>query len=203
MRAVRRILRRLAAVLAVVLVGSPAARAGESSLEDAPAPEAVDEIATPIERGFEKEDLPRTLFPRLKQVLEDQPPFLRDTSLVLHLRSYWLEQDPPDAGEREAIAYGDWLAYESGEWEDLFSVGATFYTTQRLYGPSEKDGTRLLGPGQPGFTPGQTPRWVNCTVECRLQRKGFQSFHDAFNTGPSPVLARPARLTAQPRRANA
>jgi hypothetical protein len=152
MRAVRRILQRLAAVLAVVLLGSSTARAGEASLEDAPAPEAVDEIATPIERGFEKKDVPLTLFPRLKQVLEDQPPFLRDTSLVLHLRSYWLEQDPPGQGEREAIAYGGWLGFESGEWRDLFSVGATFYTTQRLYGPSKKDGTRLLAPGQHGFS---------------------------------------------------
>jgi hypothetical protein len=139
-------------MLALALLASSTVRAGESGLEDAPAPESVEEVATPIERGFEKEKLQPTLFPRLKQLLADQPPFLRDTSLVLRLRSYWLEQDPPDPREKEAIAYGGWLAYESGEWEDLFSVGATFYTTQRLYGPSEKDGTGLLGPGQHGFT---------------------------------------------------
>jgi hypothetical protein len=140
------------AALTIALQAPAMVQAGESGLEDAPPPEAVEDVATPIERGFKKEERPSALFPRLKQALQDQPPFLSDTSLVLHLRSYWLEPDPPDAGEREAIAYGGWLAYQSGEWEDLFSIGATFYTTQRLYGPSEKDGTRLLAPGQHGFT---------------------------------------------------
>ena len=76
-RAVTRVLRKLVAILALALLGSPAARAGEAGLEDAPPPETVEDVTTPIERGFGKEELPGTLFPRLKQLLEDQPAFLR------------------------------------------------------------------------------------------------------------------------------
>jgi hypothetical protein len=142
----------LVLVVTIEVLGSPAARAGESALEEAPPPESAEEVETSLDRGFEEAKEAPTLFPRLKRFLDDQPPFLRDARLLLHLRSYWREEDPPDPGESEAIAYGGWLGLRSGEWEEFFSVGATLYTTQRLYGPDRKAGTGLLSPGQHGFS---------------------------------------------------
>lgn len=147
-----RVLWLLLLLPAIGVLPSPDAHAGEAALEDAPPPEAANEIDGPIAKGFDEKARLPTFFPRLKRLLKDQPPFLRDARILLHLRSYWLERDPPGPIEREAAAYGGWLAAESGEWRDLLSLGATFYTTQRLYGPSDKDGTRLLAPGQHGFS---------------------------------------------------
>jgi hypothetical protein len=64
------------AALTIALQAPAMVQAGESGLEDAPPPEAVEDVATPIERGFKKEERPSALFPRLKQALQDQPPFL-------------------------------------------------------------------------------------------------------------------------------
>jgi hypothetical protein len=37
-------------------------------------------------------------------------------------------------------------------WLDRFAVGAELFTSQRLYGPEDHDGTKLLAPGQQGYT---------------------------------------------------
>ena len=52
----------------------------------------------------------------------------------------------------EAWALGGALSYQSGWFLDHFSVGAVLYTSQRLYGPDDRDGTLLLKPGQQGYT---------------------------------------------------
>ena len=127
LRAVGRVLGLLLLLPAIGVLPSPDAHAGEAALEDAPPPEAANEIDGPIAKGFDEKARLPTFFPRLKRLLKDQPPFLRDARILLHLRSYWLERDPPGPIEREAAAYGGWLAAESGEWRDLLSLGATFY----------------------------------------------------------------------------
>ena len=51
-----------------------------------------------------------------------------------------------------AWALGGSLEYQSGQWQKRLSVAATLYTSQKLYGPSDKDGTLLLEPGQQSFS---------------------------------------------------
>jgi hypothetical protein len=79
-------------------------------------------------------------------------PFWRDTGLDFNLRSYYLERNRDQGQDSLAWALGGSLAYRSGLWKERFGVGATLYTTQRLYGPDHKPGSGLLKPVQQGFT---------------------------------------------------
>ena len=65
----------------------------------------------------------------LKDLLKDRPPFLRDTELRLHLRSYVFNRRDNDDSRKAAWAGGGWLAYRSGWWKERLSLGATVYTS--------------------------------------------------------------------------
>jgi hypothetical protein len=78
--------------------------------------------------------------------------FFGDAELVLKPRTYYLDRDrdiPPDS---VAWALGGSLEFRTGWWADRLRLGATLFTSQKLYGPDDKDGTLLLKPGQEGFT---------------------------------------------------
>jgi hypothetical protein len=88
------------------------------------------------------------------------PSFLGDLALDLHLRSYYFNRElpirprppsGPDTITQEAWALGGWLDFQSGWLLDVFRMGATGYTSQPAYAPSDRDGTGLLGPGQSGI----------------------------------------------------
>jgi hypothetical protein len=76
------------------------------------------------------------------------PPFIRDSLLQVVARSYYLTRDNFDGTRSQAWAGGGWIAYRSGLIADTFGVHAAFYTSQRLYGPSDESGTKLLNPDQ-------------------------------------------------------
>ena len=118
-----------------------------------PTPSSVDEVTTPMERTFgkEKPPVPR-FFPWLKEQLKDTPPFFRDTKLNLNFRTYYFYRDKYDDTVSESWALGGALSYQSGWFLDHFGVGGVLYTSQRLYGPDDRDGTLLLKPGQHGYT---------------------------------------------------
>lgn len=117
-----------------------------------PTPSSVEEVSTPIERSF-REKIPRPgMFPWLKEQLKDTPAFFRDTKLDLNLRSYHFQRDKFDDSVSAAWALGGALAYQSGWLLDRIQVGTTFYWSNRLYGPKDKDGTLLLKPGQHDYS---------------------------------------------------
>jgi hypothetical protein len=91
------------------------------------------------------------LFAPMKEEMKALPPFLRDTDLKIHFRSYYLNRERPNGTENEAWAFGGWLGYRSGWLLDTFGIGATFYGSAPLYAPDDKDGTLLLKPGQEGY----------------------------------------------------
>ena len=91
------------------------------------------------------------LFVPLKEAIKDLPPFIRDTDLKIHFRSYYLNRENPNGSENEAWAFGGWVSYRSGWLFDTFGVGATFYGSAPLYAPDDRDGTTLLKPGQEGY----------------------------------------------------
>ena len=101
-----------------------------------------------LERAFEERLRRKTLFPRLKDALQSQPPFLRDTELLFQFRTYYLLRDNADGSENEAWAAGGWLRYRSGWLLDCSRSARPLYTSRPLYAPSDKDGTLLLAPGQ-------------------------------------------------------
>jgi hypothetical protein len=125
--------------LAVVLFFASLTWIKPAAAQDAPPPPPQ----PPIER----------LFAPLKEALKDLPPFLRDTDLTFHVRSYYLSREnPEDGSENEAWAFGGWASYKSGWLFDGFGIGATFYGSAPLYAPDEKDGTLLLKPGGEGYS---------------------------------------------------
>ena len=59
------------------------------------------ETAVPLLRGS---------IPGLTESMEQLPPFLRDTSVKLHLRSFYFNRLNSDDTRNEAWAFGGWLA---------------------------------------------------------------------------------------------
>jgi hypothetical protein len=127
--------------------------ASQGDYAEEPAPPTVEELLTPFS-GIEKEAAPEPpRFPELEKVIEALPPFLRDTRLAVGLRSYYFYRDfVNDPSAREAWALGGSITYESGWWMNRLKIGAVGYTSQKLYGPADKDGTLLLRPGQDSFS---------------------------------------------------
>ena len=117
-----------------------------------PPPESVDQVTSPIEMTFQEKPAVPRFFPWMKEQLKDTPDFFRDTKLNLNIRTYYLYRDKYDEGALEAWALGGALAYQSGWLLNRFSVGSVLYTSQRLFGPEDRDGTLLLRPEQQGYT---------------------------------------------------
>jgi outer membrane porin, OprD family len=140
-RGCRMLLSSLALGMAV-LVGS-SMWYGTAAADDAPPPPPLD---TPLE----------ALFQPLEDKIRKLPPFLGNTDLKVHFRSYYFDRIKPDDTQNEAWAFGGWLAYKSGWLLDTFAMGATLYGSAPLYAPDDKDGTLLLQPGQKGYyVPGE------------------------------------------------
>jgi hypothetical protein len=136
-----------------VLAFAPARKAFAQDVisQEEPTPSSVGEVTTPIERSF-IERIPRPgLFPWLKEQLKDTPAFFRDTKLDMNLRSFYFRRDKFDDSVSSAWALGGALSYKSGWLLDRLMVGTTFYWSQELYGPRDKDGTLLLAPGQHSY----------------------------------------------------
>jgi hypothetical protein len=75
----------------------------------------------------------------------------QDTKWDVQLRTYYLTRDKYDDSESEAWAIGGSLGFKTGYFREIFSLGATAYTSVRLHGPEDKDGTLLLKPGQHSY----------------------------------------------------
>jgi hypothetical protein len=90
----------------------------------------------------------RRYAPEIDERMKALPPFLRDTAVNLHLRTFYFNRENSNDTYNEAWAGGGWLEYRSGWLLDTFRIGAIFYTSQPLYAPEDRDGTLLLAPGQ-------------------------------------------------------
>jgi outer membrane porin, OprD family len=166
--AARAVERRRAPLILAVLVFT-IAWAGLASAEDAPPPPP----APPLER----------LFAPLKEQMADLPPFLRDTDLRVHFRSYYFNREKPDGSDNEAWAFGGWISYQSGWLLDTFAMGATLYGSAPLYAPDDKDGTLLLKPGQEGYyVPGEA--WGALRYQDYALLKGYRQLVDQTYINP-------------------
>ncbi len=127
--------------LGLALLLSMVTWTGWVAAEDDPPPPPTPPQAPPLER----------LFAPLKEEMKTLTPFLRDTDLKIHFRSYYFNRENPNGSENEAWAFGGWLGYRSGWLLDTFGIGATFYGSAPLYAPDDRDGTTLLKAGQEGY----------------------------------------------------
>lgn len=80
-----------------------------------------------------------------------QGPPRGDGSMTLHLRSYYFDKQNPDAADNKATAIGGWVGLDSRWIFDRVKFGAVGYTSQKLNGPLDEDGTKLLKPDQKSF----------------------------------------------------
>lgn len=143
------------AILGFIIVSSIISNnvyAVEYLRDEEPAPDSVEALESPIGESFQIIPRRRILFPILRNFLEKLPPFFSDTQLDLNIRSYYFDRTRADGSESVAWALGGSISYESGQLFKLVSVGGEVFTSQKLYGPEDKDGTLLLRPGQEGFT---------------------------------------------------
>jgi hypothetical protein len=117
---------------------APSERIGASGAEGEPFVRSPDSVLIPLPE----------VFPRLKEYLGTRPPFFRDTSLKLRLRTFYFNRQNDDDTASEALATGGWLQYSSGWLLDTFAVGATYYASFPLYAPDSRPGSLILAPGQ-------------------------------------------------------
>lgn len=71
---------------------------------------------------------------------------------IVHLRTYYFDADSLTGAESEAWALGGWAGLTTGWIADTLQLGVVGYTSQRLYGPDDKGGTKLLAPPQEPIT---------------------------------------------------
>ena len=76
---------------------------------------------------------------------------------VLQLRTYYFDTESLTGVPSKAWAIGGWAGARSPWWGNLFQVGLVGYTSQKLYGPSDEGGSKLLEPGQQ--PPPRCSRW--------------------------------------------
>ncbi len=142
----------LVGIALLALVASGTARAQEVSRGAQPTPDSVEELGGALQEAFEEDRRVVGLFPRLTRAMGKLPPFLRDTELTFRTRTYYFDRWNQDETRSQAWALGGALVYRSGWLKDTFAMGAALYTSQRLYGRKDRDGTGLLQPGQKSYT---------------------------------------------------
>jgi len=139
-------------ILLIISSSHQLTHAAEYIRDENPAPDSVEEVPDPINENFRVKPRRGAISPYLKDKIKDLPPFFSDSHVVLNARSFYFDRSITGDVENVAWALGGSLSYESGLIKDIFSIGTELFTSQKLYGPEDKDGTLLLKPGQEGFT---------------------------------------------------
>jgi hypothetical protein len=117
----------------------------DEKLEEHSAPSSTEEGQTELVDSF-------TALDRAQWLRDTRRKAFADTKVDLQLRSYYLDRDRFDDSESEALALGGWAGFKTGYFRERFAFGATGYTSQKVLGDDNKDGTLLLKPGQEGYT---------------------------------------------------
>lgn len=110
----------------------------------------------------------------------DTPAFFRDSMFQSVARTYYLPRDNFDGSKSEAWAGGGWLAFRSGLIAKLFGIHVAYYTSQDLYAPEDRTGTKLL-------TPDQGPISVLGQIYGRIQ-VGDQEFRGGRQLVDTPLI---------------
>ncbi len=117
-------------------------RASEYKGSDNIAPESVEEAGSPITDLIE-EKAPTAAVEKAGRAL-----FIDDSKLGLKFRTYVFDRNNNDGSETYAWAAGGELAYRTGRWKDILIFEASLFTSQPIDAPENKDGSKLLAPGQ-------------------------------------------------------
>jgi outer membrane OprD family porin len=152
-------------------------------LDENPHPSSADNIKGPISSSFIIKRLEGPFFPRLKEKLQDLPPFFRDTTLGVNFRTFDFDRDndgivdADGSNDNKAWAAGGSIDYQSGFLFDRLSLGASYYTSQKINGDRNEGGTTLLEPTQNGFDVlGQS--YLNFKLNNGIN---FRAYRQSFN----------------------
>src|SRR5688572_22860984 len=118
---------------------------GDEAVPEDDAPSSTEQGRTGMDEAFAAKS-------RAQWIRETRRKAFADTKLDIQLRSYYFDRDKFDDTQSEAWALGGSIGLKTGYFRDRFAFGATGYTSQRLEGDEDKDGTLLLQPGQEGYT---------------------------------------------------
>jgi hypothetical protein len=156
---------------------------GAAVSADEAEPTSTEQGQTSIDSSFE----PKT---RTETIREERRQAFRDTDFSAELRSFYMDSDNLNGSKNEAWALGGSAGFKTGYFRDRFAFGATGYTSQRLMGPADEDGTTLLLPGQHGYSVlGEAYTEIRIVegVRATLGLKGYDSpFISRYDTRMTP-----------------
>jgi hypothetical protein len=102
--------------------------------------------------------------------------FLAGTQFIVKPRAYYMDRDRDKNQDNVGFALGGAVQYLSGWAFDRLQLRATGYTSQDIYGPSDKDGTQLFLPGPEGFSVLGEANAVFRFTQSDVLRAGLQLF---------------------------
>ncbi len=122
------------------------------SLADVPS--ATDNVGVvPEVRTYDQMLRPSMMLPRLRErIPKTGLPLIDDSLYSVRPRAYYRLRDNGDGTKSEAMAIGGAVSMESGWLNDFLRFGFAGYTSQKIYGPADRDGTGLLREGQRSYT---------------------------------------------------
>jgi hypothetical protein len=123
--------------------GSSASPAGADD-DDSNTPNSTEQGQVDLSQSFEHR-------PILALLHESRLVGLRDTTFSVLLRSFYLDRDNFNTSESEAWTLGGSAGVKTGYFGNFIAFGATNFTSQRLSGPEDRDGTQLLQTGQRSY----------------------------------------------------
>jgi len=146
---------RIGRFMVATLAFACASALAQTAPEPKPALAAEQEAEDPhtsTEQGkvsIDESFVPQT---RRERIKEQRKKALDDTKADVQLRAMLLDRDKFDDSELSSIALGGYMGFKTGYFRDRLAFGATAYTSQKLYGPLDKDGAGLLQTGQESYT---------------------------------------------------
>jgi hypothetical protein len=131
---------------------TPTPDASATAQKQADAAGADDSAPTSTEQGQTSIDSSFAPMSHAETIREERREAFRDTDFTAELRSFYMDSENLNGSKNEAWALGGSAGLKTGYFRDLFAFGATGYTSQKLSGPQDKDGTDVLLPGQHGYS---------------------------------------------------
>lgn len=125
--------------------GQAAVSVPETPAESSKALSFIDQDHVEMDQSFDWEK-------RLELIQAQRQAALSNTQFKAEFRTMYMDQNRYDGSEREAWAAGLAFGMKTGYFLDRIAFGATLYTSQPIYAPDDKGGTRMLNPSQDGYT---------------------------------------------------
>ncbi|MEM8843642.1 MAG: OprD family outer membrane porin [Pseudomonadota bacterium] len=94
-----------------------------------PTAKSVDVLDTSLSYGLKQKPEDRIF---LGNWIDNLPAFLSESSLTPRFRLFSLDRNNKESPDNAAIVYGGELQFISGQIADVFSIGASYFTSQRL-----------------------------------------------------------------------